>query len=164
MHIFSQQQSLIVENPLKLTRFTDYAMRTLMHLAAHQDRLCSIAEVAQTYGISQNHLMKVVNDLVRAGYIEGIRGRSGGIRLGKPAPDINLGILVRHTEGGFELADCGNCVISPRCRLTGILKEALSAFLTVLDQYTLADLTVRPRDFEEIFGLPQFTRRSGDCT
>ncbi|WP_054948450.1 Rrf2 family transcriptional regulator [Novosphingobium sp. KN65.2] len=138
---------------MKLTRFTDYAMRTLMHLAAHRERLCSIAEVAQAYGISQNHLMKVVNDLVREGYIEGIRGRGGGIRLGMPASQINLGILVRHTEGGFDLVDCGSCIISPACRLTGILKDALAAFLAVLDRYTLADLMAKPEDFDAIFGI-----------
>src|SRR3546814_13475035 len=83
---------------MKLTLFTDYSIRVLLHLAARPERLCSIAEVAQAYRISQNHLMKVVNDLARSGYIDSVRGRGGGIRLGKPPADINIGVLVRHTE------------------------------------------------------------------
>lgn len=136
---------------MKLTLFTDYSMRVLLYLAARPDRLCSIAEVAQTYRISQNHLMKVVTELVQSGYVESIRGRNGGIRLGKPPEDINIGALVRRTEGGFDLVDCGNCIVAPACRLTGMLKEALSAFLAVLDRYSLADLVTRPEDFALIF-------------
>ena len=122
------------------------------YLAARPERLCSIAEVARAYGISQNHLMKVVNELARSGYIESVRGRSGGIRLGKRPDEINIGSLVRHTEGGFDLVDCDGCIVAPACRLTGILKEALRAFLSVLDRYTLVDLVASPRDFDQIFG------------
>ncbi|WP_257558452.1 Rrf2 family transcriptional regulator [Sphingobium sp. CFD-2] len=136
---------------MKLTLFTDYAMRALLYLAGRPGRLSSIAEVAQAYDISQNHLMKVVNDLARAGYIESVRGRGGGIRLGRNAADINLGELVRHTEGGFDLVDCGNCIAAPACKLTGVLKEALGAFLAVLDRYSLADLAADPGQFEAIF-------------
>ncbi|WP_150295515.1 Rrf2 family transcriptional regulator [Sphingobium estronivorans] len=137
---------------MKLTLFTDYSMRVLLYLAARPDRLSSIAEVAQAYGISQNHLMKVVNDLARSGYIESLRGRGGGIRLGRKPADINLGELVRHTEGGFDLVDCGSCVVAPACRLTGVLQEALCAFLSVLDRYSLADLAAEPGQLERIFG------------
>lgn len=136
---------------MKLTLFTDYSMRVLLYLAARPDRLCSIAEVAQAYKISQNHLMKVVNDLARSGYIEGLRGRGGGIRLGRKPAEINLGELVRHTEGGFDLVDCGSCIIAPACGLTGVLKEALGAFLSVLDRYSLADLSADPNWFKSIF-------------
>lgn len=87
----------------------------------------------------------------QSGYVESIRGRNGGIRLGKAPEDINIGALVRRTEGGFELVDCGNCIVAPACRLTGMLKEALSAFLAVLDRYSLADLVTRPEDFALIF-------------
>src|SRR5690606_366790 len=125
---------------MRLTLFTDYAIRVLLYLAARPDRLCSIAEVARTYRISQNHLMKVVNDLARSGYIEGVRGRRGGIRLGKPPEDINIGVLVRHTEEGFNLVDCASCLIAPACGITGLLKEAILAFLAVLDRYSLADV------------------------
>lgn len=133
---------------MKLTLFTDYSMRVLLYLAAHPDRLCSIAEVARAYRISQNHLMKVVNELARSGYVESVRGRGGGIRLGKPSEEINVGELIRHTEEGFDLVDCESCVIAPACGLTGVLKEALGAFLTVLSQYTLADLMRKRQDFQ----------------
>jgi len=125
---------------MKLTLFTDYSMRVLLYLAARPERLCSIAEVARGYGISQNHLMKVVNELARSGYVDSVRGRLGGIRLGMAPAEINIGALIRHTEDGFDLVDCGGCVIAPACGLTGVLKEALGAFLKVLDGYTLADL------------------------
>src|SRR3546814_8315405 len=90
---------------MKLTLFTDYSIRVLLHLAARPERLCSIAEVAQAYRISQNHLMMVVNDLARSGYIDSVRGRDGGIRLGKPPADIHIVALVRHTEDGYNLVD-----------------------------------------------------------
>lgn len=135
---------------MKLTLFTDYSMRALLHLGAHPDRLCSISEVAQAFDISQNHLMKVVNQLARQGYVETVRGRLGGIRLGKPPEDINIGALVRDTEEGFDLADCGSCVIAPACGLTGVLGQALAAFLAVLDGYTLADLLVQRSELRQL--------------
>ena len=128
---------------MRLTRYTDYALRVLTYLGAQPDKVCSIAEIARAYDISQNHLMKVAHDLGKAGYIEGVRGRSGGIRLGKPAEQINVGDVVRHTEEGFDLVECGGCAIAPACELTGVLHEALTAFMTVLDRYTLADLLKR---------------------
>ena len=100
---------------MKLTLFTDYSIRVLLYLGARPERLCSIGEVAQAYGVSQNHLMKVVNRLAREGYVESARGRSGGIRLGRAPAEINLGALVRATEDGFELVDCGGCVVAPAC-------------------------------------------------
>lgn len=144
---------------MKLTLFTDYSLRTLLYLAAHPDRLCSIAEVARAYNISQNHLMKVVNDMVRAGYIESVRGRGGGIRMGKPPEEINVGALIRHTEEGFDLVDCGSCVIAPACGMTGVLKEAVRAFLSVLDRHTIADLMIKQQGFaawspEALFARP----------
>src|SRR3546814_8448930 len=82
--------------------------------------------------------MKVVNELARAGYVESVRGRSGGIRLGRSPEEINIGAVIRHTEDGFDLLDCDNCIVAPACGLTGILRQALGAFLCVLDAYTLA--------------------------
>lgn len=131
---------------MRLTLFTDYSMRVLLYLGARPERLCSIAEIARAYGISQNHLMKVVNELVRSGYVESVRGRFGGIRLGTAPQDVKLGALVRQTEEGFDLVDCGSCIIAPACGLTSVLKEALCAFLAVLDRYTLADLLIRRAD------------------
>jgi len=125
---------------MKLTLFTDYSMRVLLYLGARPDRLCSIAEIARAYGVSHNHLMKVVNQLARQGYVDSVRGRSGGIRLGRAPEDINLGALIRTTEDGFDLVDCGACVVAPACGVTGVLGEALGAFMAVLDRYTLADM------------------------
>jgi len=144
---------------MKLTRYTDYALRVLMHLAARPDRLASIGEMARVYRISHNHLMKVVQDLRTAGYLDAVRGRTGGVRLAKPPTEINVGEVVRHTEGGFELVDCSSCLISPACGLTGALHEALAAFMAVLDGYTLADLVQgRGQALQALFastGAPQ---------
>lgn len=131
---------------MRLTRYTDYALRVLTHLAAHPDRLCSIAEIARGYRISQNHLMKVVNDLAREGFVDSVRGRGGGIRLARSPAEISLGAVVRHTEEGFDLVDCADCVIAPACGITGVLREALDAFMAVLDRYTLDDLMRRRTD------------------
>jgi Rrf2 family nitric oxide-sensitive transcriptional repressor len=136
---------------MRLTNFSDYALRVLMYAAAREDRLITIKETAKVYGISRAHLMKVVNQLTRAGYLKAVRGRSGGLALAKRPNKIRLGDIVRATEPEFLLAEClgtGNqCVITPRCRLRGALKEALGAFIGTLDRYTLADLILSPRDF-----------------
>ena len=140
---------------MRLTRYTDYAMRVLLYLGTRPDRLCSIAEIARGYGVSQNHLMKVVNDLVREGYVTSARGRFGGVRLGREPSDINVGAVIRHTEEGFELADCANCLIAPACGLTGALHEALAAFMAVLDGYTLEDLLAKRLDMRALFAEPE---------
>ncbi|MTH33701.1 Rrf2 family transcriptional regulator [Paracoccus limosus] len=132
---------------MRLTRYTDYAMRVLLYLGRQPDRLCSIAEIARAYGISQNHLMKVINDLVNAGYLASVRGRGGGVRLARPAEQINVGALIRHTEDDFDLVGCGSCIIAPACGLTSVLNEALAGFLAVLDRHTLADVLARQGDF-----------------
>jgi len=136
---------------MRLTRYTDYALRVLIYLGARPDALCSIAEISRAYDISQNHLMKVVNDLVNAGYLASARGRFGGIKLAKLPEEINVGAVIRHTEDGFDLVDCGDCVIAPACGLTGALRQALAAFLAVLDGYTLADLHAKPADLALLF-------------
>lgn len=131
---------------MKLTRYTDYALRVLMHLAARPERLCSISEIARTYGISHNHLMKVVHDLRKAGFVAAARGRTGGIRLARPAGEIAIGSVVRHTEDGFDLVDCPACIIAPACGASGVLHQAVSAFLDVLDRHTLADIVESRRE------------------
>jgi len=138
---------------MRLTRYTDYAMRVLIYLAARPDQLCSIAEITRAYGVSQSHLMKVVNDLVNAGYLASVRGRFGGIRLARDPREINVGAVVRHTEDGFELVDCVGCVIAPACGLTGALDEALAAFLAVLDGYSLHDLMAQRRSVAMLLGI-----------
>ena len=136
---------------MRLKSYTDYALRVLMHLAARPDRLASISEIARTYRISHNHLTKVVHDLRKEGYLDAVRGRSGGIRLARPATAISVGEIVRHTEAGFDLVDCASCVIAPACALTAALHEARSAFMAVLDGYSLADLVEdRKRGLREL--------------
>ena len=131
---------------MRLKSYTDYALRVLMHLAAKPDRLASIGEIARTYRISHNHLMKVVHDLRKEGFLDAVRGRSGGVKLARPASEISVGEVVRHTEDTFELVDCGSCVIAPACALTAVLHEARQAFMDVLDGYSLADLVQDRQD------------------
>ncbi len=125
---------------MRLTLYTDYALRVLIHLALHDERLCSISEVSRAYDASHNHLMKVVNRLAHDGFIETVRGRSGGMRLARPADQITVGEVVRRTEEGFNLADCSGCALSPACGLSGVLAEGMAAMLKVFDGYTVADL------------------------
>jgi len=133
---------------MRLTAYTDYTLRTLMYLSVNANRHATIAEIARAWRISETHLMKIVHQLGVAGDIETIRGRKGGIRLAKPPASINLGAVVRRTESDLALVPCfedgGSCRIDEVCRLSGVLREALAAFLAVLDRYTLADL-VTPR-------------------
>ncbi len=138
---------------MRLTRYTDYALRVLLYLGARPDAVCSIAEIAAAYGVSKNHLMKVVQDLGTAGYVVGVRGRLGGIRLARVPAEINVGSVVRHTEGHIELVECGSCLIAPACGLTGVLGEALAAFLAVLDRHTLEDLLGQRDALRALFGI-----------
>ena len=139
---------------MQLTKFTDYALRVLMYAHAAGDRRVTIEEMAASYRISRAHLMKVVNALTRAGYLTAVRGRSGGLTLARPAETIRLGEVIRSTEPDFALVECfatGNrCVITGCCRLPGVLSQALAAFLETLDQHTLADIALKPRDFRKV--------------
>lgn len=136
---------------MQLTRYTDYSVRVLTHLSTFPDRLCCIADIARAYQISQNHLMKVVQDLGQSGYLETVRGRNGGIRLRKSPENINLGALVRHTEKHFDLVDCPRCLIAPACQVSSVFAQATRAFLAVLDQYTLADMLARRSHLHRLF-------------
>jgi Rrf2 family nitric oxide-sensitive transcriptional repressor len=133
---------------MRLSMFTDYTLRTLMFLALRPDRLVTIADIADAYGISNNHLMKVVHQLALSGDVRTVRGQRGGLRLARPANEINVGTVVRRTEADLEMVPCAGahsiCVIRPECVLAGVVDEALRAFMATLDRYTLADL-VRPR-------------------
>jgi Rrf2 family nitric oxide-sensitive transcriptional repressor len=129
---------------MRLTRYTDYALRTLLHLAARPEAPCSVASIARAQRVSQNHLVKVAHELTRAGYVATLRGRTGGLRLARAAEHINIGAVVRHMEADFTLADCPGCIIAPACGLSSVLNDALGAFLAVLDRHSLADL-VAPR-------------------
>lgn len=131
---------------MRLTLFTDYALRTLILAASIRDRNVTIEETAGVYGISAPHLKKVVRMLTKAGFLEAHRGRSGGFRLAAPPEAINLGTVVRTTETDFALFEClgtdNRCVISPACRLKGIANQARMALLAVFDRYSLADLVL----------------------
>ena len=143
---------------MRLTLHTDYALRLLMLLAVEPDRVHTIEEVARRYGISRNHLMKITQTLAQAGFVDSLRGRGGGLRLRGAVESINLGAVVRATEDGFELVECfdrarNNCVVSSACGVRGPLEEALSAFLGVLDRYSLGDLVRNPGTFRRMRSL-----------
>jgi Rrf2 family nitric oxide-sensitive transcriptional repressor len=129
---------------MRLTSMTDYALRLLMYVAHQPERLCTIAEIADAYGISQAHLMKITHQLGLAGFIETVRGKGGGMRLAAAPAAINLGAVVRAIEPDFALVECfgaGNgCALTSYCRLAGVLDGALESFLGHLDRHTLADL------------------------
>lgn len=134
---------------MRLTVYTDYALRLLMYLAISGDGLATIEEIAESYGVSKNHLMKVAHQLGVGGYIKTMRGRHGGLRLAKPPKDIGLGDVVRFTEADLTVVMClepleDDCEARPNCVLHEALELARRAFITVLDEYTLYDL-VSPR-------------------
>jgi Rrf2 family nitric oxide-sensitive transcriptional repressor len=134
---------------MRLTTMTDYALRLLMHVAQQRDRLCTIAEVAQVYGISEAHLMKITHQLGLGGWIETVRGKGGGMRLAREPAQINLGELVRSVEPDFMLVECMDsssaCTLTGRCGLTRVFSGALDAFMKQLDGYTLADVLPKTR-------------------
>jgi Rrf2 family nitric oxide-sensitive transcriptional repressor len=134
---------------MRLTVYTDYTLRVLMYLGLKGDARATIKEVSDCYGISRNHLMKIVQDLSREGILETVRGKSGGIRLARPPEDICIGAVIRRTEPDFRIVECfgagpPSCRLHGGCVLTLAIDEALEAFLEVLDGYTLADL-IRPK-------------------
>jgi Rrf2 family nitric oxide-sensitive transcriptional repressor len=134
---------------MRLTLWSDYSLRVLMYLATHEDRLSTIGEIAQSYRISENHLMKIVNRLGVAGFIETVRGRGGGMRLKLRPEAINLGEVLRAMEDNFQLVECFSedeaCRISKVCRLKTVLHRALNAYFAELDAWTLADIVANGR-------------------
>ena len=130
---------------MKLTFYSDYSLRLLMYASVKRDGLVTIQEVADAYGISKNHLMKVAFELGRKGFLETVRGRGGGLRLARRPEKIGVGEVVRAMEEDFTMVECfdpkaNRCVITGPCRLRGALSRALKAYFAVLDEYTLADL------------------------
>ncbi|HVZ05012.1 Rrf2 family transcriptional regulator [Hyphomicrobium sp.] len=129
---------------MRLTVHSDYALRVLMFLGVHTERLATIEEIAKAYGISENHLMKVVNRLAKHGFVQALRGRGGGLRLGKPADAMTLGEILRCVEDDFQIVECfgatDTCRITKACRLKHALRRALDAYLAELDEWTLADI------------------------
>lgn len=142
---------------MKLTEYTDYTLRTLIYLGLHEDRLVTIQEIADAYGISKNHLTKVAHQLGVQGLVETNRGRGGGLRLKRARNAINIGDVVRSSEGDLSLVECfdaadNHCAIAPNCRLKSILGKALKEFFAVLDGYTLGDLLRNEQQLLKLLG------------
>ncbi len=134
---------------MHLTLHTDYALRLLMFLGLNPDRRCTIEEIAGHYRVSRNHLMKVAQTLTQQGFVDSLRGRNGGLQLGKPPAEIGVGAVVRVTEDNFDLVECfdaksNTCPIASACLLKQPFAEAVRAFIGVLDRYTLSDLLANP--------------------
>lgn len=130
---------------MQLTRFTDYSLRVLIYLAANRDRLSTISEIAGSYRISENHLMKVVNHLATIGYVGTVRGKGGGMRLSRAPHLINIGEVVRDCEDNMDIVECFNprtrtCPLLPSCILKSALGAARKSFLATLDTYSLQDI------------------------
>lgn len=150
---------------MKLSTFSDYTLRVLIYLANQRSGLATITEIAAAYQISGNHLMKVVHQLARAGVIESVRGKGGGIRLARAPDQIRLGQVIRASEGASPIVEClgespTSCKIAPACRLAGILLGAFEVFYSKLDEYSLADLVQQPGEFAAFF--PE-AHRIGTC-
>ena len=166
---------------MRLTNYSDYALRILMYLAAmpSSNTLVTISDIADSYQISKSHLTKIVHQLAQLGYIDSVRGKNGGIRLAMAAKDINLGEILRHTEPDFAIVPCFEnkflddnssqqllteektnnlthnpskiiCAISPACQLKGVFYEATKAFISVVDKYTLADITQNNNELQQL--------------
>lgn len=144
---------------MRLTNYTDYALRVLIYLAVKDsDEKSTITEITEAYNVSRNHLMKVIHQLGKIGVIETTRGRGGGIVLAKQPEDITIGSIVRETEEDFHMVECFNsaanhCVLSPVCGLRSVLGEALAAYLAVLDKYTIADIIDQPLMFRSLLQI-----------
>lgn len=134
---------------MQLTQYTDYSLRVLIYLSLKKpEELGTISDIAGFYGISRNHLVKVVHNLASHGFIQTIRGKHGGMRLARPATEIAIGEVVRLTEPNFDIAECfnkttNNCAITPVCALKSIFGEARGRFLQELDRHTIADAVTR---------------------
>ncbi len=141
---------------MRLTNFSDYALRLLILAATKPDHLVTISEISKSYGISRNHLMKITHSLAQAGYVDTVRGSGGGLRLARPASQISVGAVLRHTEASSDLVECADqatntCVIAPACGLKHVLFDALEAFYARLDRVSLADITRNPAQLIGIF-------------
>jgi Rrf2 family transcriptional regulator, nitric oxide-sensitive transcriptional repressor len=148
---------------MRLKTFTDYSLRLLIFLAARSPRRATIAEIAEAFDISENHLMKVSHVLGKAGVLANVRGKAGGLELAMAPSQINLGHVVRITEGAPRLAECftpgGTCRIARACLLRTMLDDAASAFYAALDRYTLEDVTRNRTVLSRMIALPRPAHR-----
>ncbi|ABV39076.1 transcriptional regulator, BadM/Rrf2 family [Shewanella sediminis HAW-EB3] len=144
---------------MQLTRYTDFGIRTLMYLAIQPDReeLFRISEITEVFELSPNHVSKIVHHLGKLGYLETIRGKSGGFRLGMSPKDINVGKLVRVLENSLAPIDCSKpyCRFTPSCQLKGVLADAVAAYLAVIDAYTLEDIVSNKDELKQL--LPELS-------
>ncbi len=142
---------------MKLTRFTDYSLRVLMHPGLQEDSRITIREISESYGISRNHLMKVVSLLTRKGYLDARRGPGGGIALARPASEICLADVIIDMEDDLNMVECfcadGECIIAPVCELKCVLDQALTAYLDTLRKYTLTDLLISKKKLGRMLGI-----------
>jgi Rrf2 family nitric oxide-sensitive transcriptional repressor len=142
---------------MKLTRFTDYSLRVLMHLGLQENDRITIREISESYGISRNHLMKVVSLLTRMGYLDARRGPGGGIALARPASEICLADVIIDMEDDLNMVECfcadGECIIAPVCELKCVLDQALTAYLDTLRAYTLTDLLISKKKLGKMLGI-----------
>jgi len=152
---------------MQLKLYTDYSLRVLIYLALRPGRMVNISEIARHYGISRNHLVKVVHHLARGGFIRTHRGKGGGIELAREPAALNVGSVVRYAEGPLRPAECfdaekNRCVISGACGLATVLQEACRSFLATLDRYTLADLISARIRLRRMLGIAAGERAAAD--
>lgn len=144
---------------MRLTRFTDYSLRVLIYLGLQPDHLVTIRCISDSYGISRNHLMKVVSLLTRMGYLKAQRGPGGGIRLAREPDQINLADVIRDTEEDLVMVECfdedGHCIITPACKLQQIIGQALKAYLDTLESHTLEDLLQPQKELSQLLDIPE---------
>jgi len=147
---------------MQLTLHTDYALRVLIYLAQKDGELATISQITDFYGISRNHLVKVVHHLAQEDFIHTTRGKHGGMRLARASELISIGQVVRRMEPSFDLVECFSndnrpCTVVPICALKGVLQRAVSEFLALLDQFTVADAVVQNQTTEQIFVTSQLS-------
>ena len=149
--------TLLHTQGMNITQHTDYALRALMYLGATPERRVTIKEVAERFDISRSHLMKIVTELVAKGFVDGARGKGGGLTLARATAEIGVGDVVRQVEPSLELAECfgtqSRCLLDPACRLKSALDAALQAFLAALDCVSLADLIGSDARLHDVLGL-----------
>lgn len=149
---------------MRLTRQTNYAIRILMYCAANEGRLSRVPEIAQAYTVSELFLFKILQPLVEHGFVQTVRGRNGGVRLGKPAASITLFDVIRVTEDNFSMAECfdsdaAECPLIDSCGLNEALRKALGAFFEVLASYTIEDLAKARPNMRDLLGIDNLPER-----